>query len=169
MSPPRSSGLARWEDPPVALVLAAGLGTRLRPLTDQIPKCLVDVGERPLLDWWDAELARSGIQRALVNAHTHVDKMVDWVRRANARGQVTWEIFHEPELLGSAGTLRRLGAVLERGRDFLVVYGDNLSAIDLADFLAFHRQGDHAFTIAVHEVPDPENKGVVELDGNASC
>jgi len=147
-----------------ALVLAGGLGTRLRPLTDRVPKCLVEVDGSPLLSWWHEAIAAAGLHHAIVNAHAHAAQVHDWARTQNGRDGVAWEVFDEPELLGSAGTLRATRGALETGRDFLVIYGDNLSAIDLGDFLADHRRGGQPFTVAVHEVPDPESKGVLELD-----
>ena len=149
----------------MALVLAGGLGTRLRPLTDRIPKCLVEIGGFPLLEGWHAALADAGLERAIVNAHAHAAQVEAWAEAATSRGPVEWSVFREPELLGSAGTLRAVLPELERGSDFLVIYGDNLSEVDLGAFLAFHRESHHEFTIALHEVPDPESKGVVELDG----
>mgnify|MGYP001820566583 CR=1 FL=1 len=156
----------RSNEPPISLVLAGGLGTRLRPLTDRVPKCLVEIGGFPLLEGWHAALAAAGFDRAIVNAHAHAAQVEAWAQEASDRGPVQWTVFHEPELLGSAGTLRAVLPQLERGRDFLVIYGDNLSEVDLGAFLAFHRDGGHEFTIALYEVPDPESKGVVELDAN---
>lgn len=152
--------------PITALVLAGGLGTRLRPLTDSVPKCLVPVGGLPLLGWWDEALAEAGITDAIVNAHAHASQVHTWADTQSERsGGIHWQVFDEPKLLGSAGTLRAVLPRLETHEDFLVIYGDNLSAIDLADFLSAHRAGPQRFTIAVHEVPDPESKGVLELDG----
>src|SRR4030095_2146232 len=87
-----------------AFLLAAGLGTRLRPITDSTPKCLLRIGGSPLLDIWLAALARSGVDEVLLNTH-HLAHLV----RAHVAARTDRPVVHlveEPELLGSAGTLR---------------------------------------------------------------
>src|SRR5688500_6397317 len=87
------------------LLLAAGLGTRLRPLTDTVPKCLVPIAGKPLLDYWFDSLERAGVRDVLINTHhlrdavrTHLDAV------AEARPLRLGETY-EPVLLGSAGTV----------------------------------------------------------------
>ena len=70
-----------------AILLAAGLGTRLRPLTDTIPKCLVPIAGRPLLDFWIDQLADAGVREARVNTHAHAEQVrayIDWVKAGGA-------------------------------------------------------------------------------------
>ena len=63
-----------------ALILAGGLGTRLRPLTDSIPKCLVPIGNRTLLDYWVECLVEAGISEARINTHAHADRVREYIR-----------------------------------------------------------------------------------------
>jgi mannose-1-phosphate guanylyltransferase len=86
-----------------AFLLAAGLGTRLRPITDTVPKCMLAIDGRPLLDIWLDEFDRAGVEEVLVNLHY----LPDVVRRhlATRTGTPAVRTFFEPELLGSAGTL----------------------------------------------------------------
>ena len=71
-----------------ALLLAGGMGTRLRPLTDTIPKCLVPIGGRPLLDFWVDRLAEAGIREARINTHALADQVRDIYRGRQLRGQI---------------------------------------------------------------------------------
>lgn len=147
-----------------ALLLAGGLGTRLRPLTDTTPKCLVPVGGRPILDWWIAALERADIREALLNTHHHADQVRAWIAETNARGKVHVTEAHEPELLGSAGTVAANRAWAEGAREVVVIYADNLSDIDLAALLAFHRAHDDPLTMALFRTEFPEKCGIAELD-----
>ena len=99
-----------------AFLLAAGIGSRLRPITDTMPKCMVTIDDRPLLDIWLDAFDRAGVDEVLVNLH----HLPDVVRRhvAARTGPPTVRLVFEPELLGSAGTLRRQPG-LGGGRGFL--------------------------------------------------
>jgi mannose-1-phosphate guanylyltransferase len=156
--------------PPV-LLLAAGLGTRLRPLTDRVPKCLVPVAGRPLLDYWQASFVRHGIHEVVINVHAHRDKVVDWLADRNAQGPVKWEAFEERELLGSAGTLRANLERLELSPDFVVLYADNLSEVDLRGLVDAHRNRNADFTMGLFETPTPSACGIaaLERDGRISA
>jgi mannose-1-phosphate guanylyltransferase len=88
-----------------ALLLAGGLGTRLRPITETVPKCLVPVAGRPMLDYWLDALERAGIGEVLLNTHHLRDQVRDWMDRANAVRPIRVVEAWEPELLGSAGTV----------------------------------------------------------------
>jgi len=131
------------------LVLAAGLGTRLRPLTDHIPKALAPVAGRPvierLLDRLDGEV--------IVNTH-HLARRL----RERLGDRVRWS--HEPELLGTAGALR--GAQLES--DVMVLSGDGVHEVDLAGLAAHHRAAEADATITVKRLADPSRCAQVELE-----
>lgn len=147
-----------------AVLLAGGLGTRLRPLTDHVPKCLVPVGGRPMLDWWVDALDRAGIGEVLLNTHHHAGQVRDWIGRVNARGgaQVT-EAF-EPVLLGSAGTVHANRAFADGADVVLVIYADNLSDIDLAALAAFHAAHGDPATMALFRTEFPQKCGIADLD-----
>ncbi len=160
---------ARAARPPKALVLAAGEGTRLRPLTLNLPKAMVPIDGRPLLahtlDW----LARSGIRDVAINLHHCPDAITGAFGDGAARGmRITYS--HEDRLLGTAGAARRLEGFLRDG-PFVVVYGDVLTDLDLAALLAFHHERvvadpGTAATLALYRVPNPTEVGLVGLDGN---
>ncbi|GHF75754.1 nucleotidyltransferase family protein [Seohaeicola zhoushanensis] len=148
-----------------ALLLAGGLGTRLKPLTDTMPKCLVRVAGRPILDYWMEALDRAGIGQALLNTHHHAEQVRAYIGAVNARGGVQLTEAHEPELLGSAGTVHANRGWAEDADEILVIYADNLSDIDLGALLAFHRGHSDPMTMALFRAEHPEKCGIAELDG----
>ncbi len=146
------------------MILAGGLGTRLRPLTDSLPKCLVPIKGRPLVDYWIDALAASGVKRAWVNTHAHADRVRDYIQRVNTSGRLNLAESHEPKLLGSAGTIAANADIADDADDVIVVYADNFSDIDLARMLAFHRSHGDPCTMLLFRAPDPSACGIAELD-----
>lgn len=146
-----------------AVLLAAGLGTRLRPLTDATPKCLVDIGGRPLVDLWLDALWRVGAGEVLVNVHHLAEQVVGHLSRRRAAFPSV-RVFHEPELLGSAGTLIANRDWLKSGGTFIVVNADNLTDFDLSKLLDSHAKERSLATVSVFRAPDPTGCGIVELD-----
>lgn len=144
-----------------AVLLAAGLGTRMGEITRTTPKCLLPVAGRPLLGRWLGQLARAGVSEVLVNTHHLAEQVRDHL--AAAPPPLPVRLFHEPELLGSAGTLAANRAFLAGEAAFLAVYADNASTVDLRDLVRQHR-ADAAATLGLFRVPDPERRGIVELD-----
>lgn len=146
-----------------ALLLAAGLGTRLRPLTDTIPKCLVPIRGRPLLAYWLDLLVGGGIDRIVVNAHHLADQVARFVAQSPHRGRV--ELAREERLLGTGGSVLRHRARMGEG-PFLLAHADNLTRFDLAAFLARHRArpAGCALTMMTFETRTPESCGIVEVD-----
>jgi mannose-1-phosphate guanylyltransferase len=143
-----------------AVLLAAGLGTRLRPLTDQRPKCMVEVGGRPLLEWTLEWLGEIGVEEVTINLH-HCPDVV--VRHFGDRaGSVAIRYLHEPELLGTAGTVRALRPWLDEER-YLVLYADNIIRLDLNRFITLHERRQPVATVALFHRDDVSASGVAEL------
>jgi mannose-1-phosphate guanylyltransferase len=148
-----------------ALLLAAGLGTRLRPLTETVPKCLVPIRGKPLLDYWLAALFAGGIERALINTHHLAETVVAHVQASPWRDRL--DLVHEPALLGTAGTVKaNLGYF--GGAPFLLAHADNLTDFDVAAFVAAHgaRPRHCALTMLSFRTDDPRSCGILELDGD---
>ena len=95
-----------------ALLLAAGLGTRLRPLTDEWPKCLMPIGDRPLLEYWLETLYSTNVRKVLVNMHHHSEIVQEFLNRPRFKDWVS--SVYEETLLGTAGTLRENKDFLEK-------------------------------------------------------
>lgn len=146
-----------------AILLAAGLGTRLRPLTDTLPKCLVPIKGKPLLQIWLGRLTEAGIGPILLNTHHLADQVVEFIETSPYRDQVT--LVHEPELLGTAGTLIANLDFLQ-GEDGLLIHADNYCLADFRAFVQAHRQrpSECVMTMMTFRTDDPSSCGIVELD-----
>jgi mannose-1-phosphate guanylyltransferase len=145
-----------------AFLLAAGVGSRLRPITDTIPKCMIPIGSQPLLDIWLDAFDRAGVDEVLVNLH-HLPDVV--CNHLGARGGTpAVRTFFEPKLLGSAGTLAANRAWIDGEEMFLACYADNLTDFDLRSLVQAHRKHDAIATLTVFQSERPSAGGVVELD-----
>lgn len=146
-----------------ALLLAAGLGTRLRPITDNIPKCLVPVLGRPLIDYWLDLLLGQGIERVLVNTHYHAEAVQAHLRECRWADRI--EISHEETLLGTGGTVLA-NARFFGDRSFLVAHADNLTQFDLGAFRQRHesRPAGVDITMMTFVTDHPQSCGIVEQD-----
>lgn len=147
-----------------AILLAAGLGTRLHPLTRTVPKCLVSINGRALLDIWFERLVRSGIEKILVNTHHLAGVVEQHMAQSPWRDAVV--LSHESHLLGTAGTL--IAHVDFVGNDrVMLVHADNLSVFDIEAFLSRHehRPVGCEMTMMLFRTDSPASCGVVELDG----
>ena len=149
-----------------ALLLAAGLGTRLRPFTNIWPKCLMPIHDRPLLEYWLGILKKLDINDVLVNTHylsEHVDRFIDqpqfkdWVSLA-----------YESDLLGTAGTIRKNIDFL-KDTTVLLAHADNWTCCDFSDFLYYHqnqRPEGTVMTMMTFTCHDSRSCGIVELNNN---
>jgi mannose-1-phosphate guanylyltransferase len=149
-----------------AFLLAAGVGSRLRPITDSTPKCMLAFAARPLLDIWLDELDRAGVDEVLINLH-HLPDVVSRHLAARSAPPVV-RTFFEPELLGSAGTLIANRQWVEGEEMFLVCYADNLTDFDLRSLIEAHQEHRAAATLAVFHSEQPSAGGVVELDASGT-
>lgn len=146
------------------MILAAGLGTRLWPLTKTIPKCLVPIAGRPLLDYWIDRLCAAAVLEARVNTHAHADQVRGYIHRNNAEGRLRLAESFEPELLGSAGTIAANADLADGADEVIIVYADNFSDVDLSRLLTFHRAHSDPFTMLLFRAPNPRACGIAELD-----
>lgn len=145
-----------------ALLLAAGLGTRLRPLTDRIPKCLVPIRGKPLLEYWLDALLSNGVDRVLVNTHHLAGMVKAFCATSPWRDRV--RLVCEPELLGTGGTI--LANRKFFGREaFLVAHADNLSRFSMSAFRGAHarRPREAVMTMMTFETDTPWTCGIVEI------
>lgn len=146
-----------------AVLLAAGLGTRLRPITDSVPKCLVPINGRPLLDYWFDALRMANISDVLINTHHLRDQVADFIHRKNQVGFNVQE-FQEHDLLGSAGTIHANRDWCQNADECLIIYADNLSSVDLSSFLTFHQSHNDPFSMLLFRTETPESCGIATLD-----
>jgi mannose-1-phosphate guanylyltransferase len=145
-----------------AFLLAAGLGSRLRPITDTVPKCMVAIDDRPLLDIWLDAFEQAGVDEVLVNLHYLPDVVRDHLA-ARSRPPLVRTAF-EPELLGSAGTLLANRHWVENEEFFLACYADNLTDFDLRLLVKAHCERGAVATLTAFHSDHPSAGGVLELD-----
>jgi NDP-sugar pyrophosphorylase family protein len=144
-----------------AFILAAGEGRRLRPLTDRIPKPMIEIRGRPILEHNVRLLVSSGISDITINTHYFPHVVTDHFGDGKKFGaRITYS--YENELLGTAGALNAVRDSFES--TFLLMYGDNLTTCDLSKLIAAQRPGASG-TIAVYQREDVSQSGVVVLDG----
>lgn len=142
-------------------LLAAGHGTRLRPLTDHLPKCLLPIDGTPMLRIWLELCAQYGIREVLINLHAHASQVQRFVDQQDTG--VTVHVVEEPHLLGSAGTLLANAGFVQDEESFWVLYADVLTDCDLRNLIQSHRGAEVSATLGLKEVPDPRRCGIVSL------
>jgi mannose-1-phosphate guanylyltransferase len=145
-----------------AFLLAAGVGSRLRPLTDTTPKCMLEIGGRPLLGIWLDELDRAGADEVLVNLHHLPGVVREYV--AQRAGPPAVRLSFEPDLLGSAGTLAAHREWVAGEDFFLACNADNLTDFDVRSLAQAHRQGGAVATLTAFHSPVPSAGGVLQTD-----
>ena len=147
-----------------AFLLAAGLATRLRPITLNKPKCLVEVCGKPMLYWWIKLLKKHNIKDVIINVHHHSDQVIQFINKNS--NDINFTIFHEKELLGSAGTLKANYDFVKNEKDFFIFYADNLTDYNLFEFMEFHKKNKKIFSMSLFKTDIPNEKGIVGLDLN---
>jgi NDP-sugar pyrophosphorylase family protein len=139
-----------------AFVLAAGLGTRLRPLTDQLPKPLIPVGRKPLITFaFDHLIAEAGVEEFIVNTHHLPEAFAAAFPKREYRGRPL-HFRHEPVLLETGGGIRNI-ADLTQGEPFLVYNGDILTDLPIAPLIEAHRAAGNEVTLALRSLDGPKH------------
>lgn len=146
------------------MILAAGLGTRLRPLTNTIPKPLLPVGGTPLIVWNLLLLRRYGIRDVIVNLH-HLGHLIEKELGDGSTRGMRISYSKEPTILGTGGGLRQAEEFFE-GEPFLVMNGDTLCELDVDALCRYHERHNPLATMVVREDPDVDGWGVLELDAD---
>lgn len=153
-----------------AILLAAGFGSRLRPITDNIPKCLVPIGGKPLLQYWFENLFNGGVKNILVNTHYLAEQVEDFIMKSKWSEHV--EITFEEELLGTAGTLLANHSI-DDNSPVMLVHADNLSVFQVKRFTSVYenRPQNALMTMMTFLTDQPERCGIVEIgeDGIVSA
>jgi NDP-sugar pyrophosphorylase family protein len=143
------------------MLLAAGEGQRLRPLTNTVPKCMLPIRDKPILEQNIAWLRRYGVTELIINLHYLPHVIQDYFGDGSRWGvQITYSL--EPTMLGTAGGVKRVADFF--GETFLVWYGDNLSTCDLSRLIDFHRAKAGLGTIALYLREDVTRSGIIGLD-----
>ena len=145
-----------------AFLLAAGLGTRLRPLTDKIPKCLLPIQGTPLLSIWLSACEQLGIEEVLINTHHFAQEVRNWAQQQKSTVRI--HLFQEENLLGSAGTIAANRNFIGGDDDFFIFYADNLVRANWEALKSFHLRHTGVLTMALFRTPKPASCGIVSHD-----
>lgn len=149
-----------------AILLAAGLGTRLRPITLHTPKCLVQVAGQALLGRWLKQLESAGCEAVLINTHYLAEQVVDFLKNWHS-SHMQIVLTYEPELLGTAGTLLANQSFFE-GSIGLLIHADNAMEGDLQELIAAHKNcPKHCLlTMLTFQTDRPKSCGIVATDSD---
>jgi NDP-sugar pyrophosphorylase family protein len=149
--------------PTRAMLLAAGKGTRLRPLTETVSKCMVEIAGKPILEHNIERLKSYGVTEVVINLHYQPESITAYFGDGSRLGvHLTYSF--EPELLGTAGAVKQVAAAFDA--PFFVWYGDNLSDCRLDRLWRLHVARQGVATLALHHRDDPTQSGIVGLDAN---
>jgi NDP-sugar pyrophosphorylase family protein len=144
------------------MILAAGSGTRLRPVTTAIHKCMVAIQGKPIIQHTVERLRQAGISRVIINVCHLRDQIIDFLGDGRKWGiHIEYSIEREP--LGTAGGVRKASWFF-RGRPFVIWYGDNLSDCRLDNMWESHRQKLSLLTVALYHRSNVSNSGVAVID-----
>ena len=146
-----------------AVLLCAGLGSRLRPITDSTPKCLVPVAGRPLMDYWFDNLNEAGIEEVIVNTHWLPEVVEEYLESRRGLMPHITTLF-EPVLLGSAGTLAACAEWASDADLVVSLYGDLLVSQKISSIIDFHRSHEYPFTLSVSHADEPWRRGIATVD-----
>ena len=177
-----------------AFLLAAGLGVRLRPITNTTPKCLVPIDGKPMLHHWISLFKEHGITDVLINLHHLPQRVVEYVKSLKVRMRIlnfefpnlihchqipacpvpgmadrsdfNITFFYEEELMGSAGTIRQNADWIRSETEFIIAYADNLTNANLTKLLQFHRDKKSVLTMGLFHSDYPQACGIASLDKN---
>ena len=148
-----------------AIILAAGFGTRLRPLTNTIPKPLLPVADQPLIVWNLRLLRDHGISEVIINVH-HLGEQI--VHHLGDGSQLKMKITYSREetILGTGGGIKQAEQFLRESDDdaFVVINGDTLMNLDITNMTNYHRKHGGVATMVVRDDPDVDQWGALELD-----
>jgi mannose-1-phosphate guanylyltransferase len=148
-----------------AILLAAGLGTRLRPITNDIPKCMVKIKGKALIDIWLETLTDAGVRSFLINTHYLSAQVEEHLNNGNFKSQIS--LVNEKRLLGTAGTIRANSSYCLK-QDILLVHADNYCTADFKEFIGVHQKRPKSclMTLMSFRTNNPESCGILEVDEN---
>ncbi len=147
-----------------AILLAAGFGTRLRPLTYKIPKCLIKVSGLPILGHWLIKLEELGCESVLINTH-YLSEQVEEFILGWKTNDMEIKIIHEKNILGTAGTLLN-NIDFYTNSTGLLIHADNITTANLSEFIKAHlnRPKDCFLTMLTFNAKNPSQCGIVKIN-----
>jgi len=144
------------------LLLAAGRGNRLMPITKNIPKCLAPINEVPLIDYWFSLFRKYNIDEILINTHYLSENINNYIK--NHVQDLKIKVECETELLGSLGSILKYLPYFSTEKYLLTFYSDNLTNLNIKKFITFHESHDLPCTIGLFRCEKPEECGIATLN-----
>ncbi len=145
-----------------AVLLIAGLGTRLRPLTCRIPKCLVEIRTKPLLEYWLDSLEQARFKRVYLNGFYLPERVAEFLNERRKNYSFDIHFIVEEQLTGTGGFVKKLEPELQNEEFFFFGHGDNYCNIDIAKFADAHRCSGLPLSVALFRAANPSQCGIVE-------
>ena len=152
------------KEEPQAVILAGGLGTRLKPITETIPKPMVKILGKPFLEYKINQVRNCGVKRIILCVGYLGNVIEDYFGDGNKFG-VDLEYAHEKELLGTAGAIKNAEDLIDTD-SFVVMNGDTHSNVNLKNLFIFHKTHNHPITMVVASATNPSEQELVEIDDN---
>lgn len=146
------------------MILAAGLGTRLRPLTNKTPKPLLEVGDRKIIEYTLELLAKSGIKEVVINLH-HLGNQIEESLGTGAKYGIKIYYSKEPKILGTGGGIKKVENFFNK-EAFVVINGDVIIDVDLKEVLELHMKRDVEATLVLRTLGEGEKYTPVRVDGD---
>ena len=150
-----------------ALLLSAGYGTRLRPITDKKPKCLVEINNKPIIEYWLKKLEEVGCEKVFINTHYLFEDVTKFIK-SRKKSPMIIETKYEKKLLGTAGTLIN-NCSFFKNSTIIMIHVDNMTNFDIQNILDFHnykKEDNSLFTMLTFKTDNPSSCGVVVTDKN---
>ena len=149
-----------------ALLLSAGFGTRLRPITNKIPKCLVEINNKPILEHWLTKLEEINCEKVLINSHYLHSQVSEYLLNRKKSAMII-ELKYEKQLLGTAGTLLKNYKFFENSK-ILMIHADNMTDFDISSFIDFDAQKRDKCVLSMltFKTNKPNSCGIVVTDKN---
>lgn len=147
-----------------AFLIAAGEGTRLKPLTNKIPKCLIPINGTPLLEIWLKLFEKYNVRETLINLHHLPEFVFNYLK--NYQGQVKVTTFYEKNLLGSARTVAENRDFVKGEKAFFIIYADNLTNMNLKKMFEYHLEKGVVLTMGLFRTSTPKECGIAEINEN---
>jgi len=145
-----------------AIILAAGEGRRLRPLTNDTPKVLLPLNGKPVLEYWLDKCEMHRINEVLINGHYRAELLEAYLDRVREKYSFVIQYVYEESLLGTGGTVKQNRQFVASEDFFLLCHGDNFTNIDLSAFIAFHRRKASPLSVAMFRTNIPQQCGIIE-------
>ena len=146
-----------------AIILSAGKGVRMEEATENLPKVMLKLAGKPLLQYNIELLKKHGVEDICINLHHFPEKIKGFLEDGSGFG-VKVHYNYEPELLGTSGSLLAFKKILNE--DFFVIYGDVIGEVDLKKWVSFHKEKKSDATLIVHKSSHPEDSDIVQINEN---